>query len=183
MAQLFELSAELTLDPADFLRTIRQAEDAARRLQTTIGSSMSAASAAMGRLQGSAASAMGGVTASLQRAIDKARELSGIRMAPAAFTSATAAPRLATGMNYVPYNEFPALLHEGEAVLTKLEAAAWRQGAPVQAAVDPSAIASAVADALSGAAVTLDGQTVGEWIAPTVDKAIARAARARRYAP
>jgi hypothetical protein len=33
-----------------------------------------------------------------------------------------------TGLDYVPYNEFPALLHEGEAVLTKEEAKAWRAG-------------------------------------------------------
>lgn len=32
----------------------------------------------------------------------------------------------AVGLDYVPYNEFPALLHEGEAVLTKLEAQQWR---------------------------------------------------------
>ena len=181
MAQLFELSAELTLDPADFLRAVRQAEDAARRLQTAIDRSMSVAASAMGRLQGSAASTMDGVAASIQRAIDKARELSGVRMIPTEGTAA--APRLATGLDYVPYNEFPALLHEGEAVLTKLEAAAWRQGSASAASADPSAIASAVASALSGAAIQLDGRTVGEWIAPAVDKAIAHTARARRYAP
>ena len=31
-----------------------------------------------------------------------------------------------TGLDYVPYDEFPAILHEGEAVLTKEEATAWR---------------------------------------------------------
>ena len=36
--------------------------------------------------------------------------------------------RFATGLDYVPYNEFPARLHEGEAVLTKLEAENWRNG-------------------------------------------------------
>lgn len=36
--------------------------------------------------------------------------------------------RFATGLDYVPYNEFPARLHEGEAVLTKLEASNWREG-------------------------------------------------------
>lgn len=34
----------------------------------------------------------------------------------------------ATGLNYVPYDEFPALLHRGEAVLTAAEATAWRNG-------------------------------------------------------
>lgn len=34
----------------------------------------------------------------------------------------------ATGLNYVPYDEYPALLHRGEAVLTSIEAAEWRKG-------------------------------------------------------
>lgn len=35
-------------------------------------------------------------------------------------------PKLAVGMDYVPSDDFPALLHEGEAVLTAKEAAIWR---------------------------------------------------------
>lgn len=34
----------------------------------------------------------------------------------------------ASGLDYVPRNNFPALLHEGEAVLTASEADAWRKG-------------------------------------------------------
>lgn len=34
----------------------------------------------------------------------------------------------ATGLNYVPYDDFPALLHRGEAVLTAAEAKVWRSG-------------------------------------------------------
>ncbi len=34
----------------------------------------------------------------------------------------------AVGLDYVPYDEYPATLHEGEAVLTKLEAERWRAG-------------------------------------------------------
>ena len=33
----------------------------------------------------------------------------------------------ATGLNYVPYDEFPAILHRGEAVLTAAEARVWRK--------------------------------------------------------
>lgn len=33
----------------------------------------------------------------------------------------------ATGLNYVPYDEFPAILHRGEAVLTAAEARIWRK--------------------------------------------------------
>lgn len=34
----------------------------------------------------------------------------------------------ASGLDYVPYNNYPAMLHEGEAVLTSSEADAWRNG-------------------------------------------------------
>jgi hypothetical protein len=34
----------------------------------------------------------------------------------------------ATGLNWVPYDNFPALLHRGEAVLTAAEARTWRNG-------------------------------------------------------
>ena len=34
----------------------------------------------------------------------------------------------AGGLDYVPYHNYPALLHEGEAVLTKSEAQVWRSG-------------------------------------------------------
>ena len=40
---------------------------------------------------------------------------------------ATASPR-ASGLDFVPYNNYPALLHEGEAVLTAGEAEQWRKG-------------------------------------------------------
>lgn len=33
-----------------------------------------------------------------------------------------------TGLDYVPYDEYPAILHKGEAVLTATEAAVWRAG-------------------------------------------------------
>lgn len=38
------------------------------------------------------------------------------------------AGRFATGLDYVPYDEFPAILHKGEAVLTASEANLWRNG-------------------------------------------------------
>lgn len=62
--------------------------------------------------------------------------------------SVLSAPKLAVGLDYVPYDEYPAQLHEGEAVLTKAEAADWRRG--VDRAQGPTAaeIGHAVADAM-----------------------------------
>lgn len=40
---------------------------------------------------------------------------------------ASASPK-AIGMDYVPYNNYPAMLHRGEAVLTSAEAEDWRNG-------------------------------------------------------
>lgn len=87
----------------------------------------------------------------------------------------------ASGIDYVPYDNYLAALHRGEAVVPKNEAERERS-----AVLDPAAIASAVADAvvsaLSGTAVQMDGQQVGELVAPAVSAAIgASANRQKRY--
>lgn len=45
-----------------------------------------------------------------------------------AMAASATPPGFATGLNYVPYDNFPALLHKGEAVLTAEEATTWRAG-------------------------------------------------------
>ena len=50
-----------------------------------------------------------------------------------------------TGLTYVPYNDFPAILHEGEAVLTKAQASLWRAGWTGAQAGAGSAAAAGVA--------------------------------------
>ena len=87
----------------------------------------------------------------------------------------------AYGIDYVPYDNYLAALHRGEAVVPKNVAERERS-----AVLDPAAIASAVADAvvsaLSGMAVQMDGQQVGELVAPAVSAAIgASANRQKRY--
>nr|DAF83065.1 MAG TPA: minor tail protein [Caudoviricetes sp.] len=87
----------------------------------------------------------------------------------------------ASGIDYVPYDNYLAALHRGEAVVPKNEAERERNST-----IDPAAIASAVADAvvaaLSGMAVQMDGQQVGELVAPSVSAALgATVNRQKRY--
>ena len=176
MSQIFELSAALTLDTGDFVRSVRSAENAARQLQSTLDSRMTAAAASMSRLQASASGAWGSIASGIQQAIDRTREF----LSLSALRPASAAQGFATGLDYVPYNNYPAYLHEGEAVLTRLEAEQWRKGEST-AAMDLSGLADILVSALSGVTVQMDGHAVGTLVAPSVNKAIARQAKARRY--
>ena len=101
--------------------------------------------------------------------------------------SVLSAPKLAVGLDYVPYDEYPAQLHEGEAVLTKAEAADWRRGSSAQA-IDynalGSAVGSAVREALSGIGLyTDDGTRIADMVTQRVSRNIAREAKNRRFAP
>lgn len=162
MDKLFELSAELTLDAAAFLRALAQAEQAAR-----------SATATLTRLQAAANGSWSGMAASIQAATEKLRTFLSLQ-------GGAAAPGFATGINYVPYNDFPARLHEGEAVLTSLEAAQWRNGQNTSSP-DLSGLQDVLAAALSGVTVQLDGQTVGQLITPAVSREIAQQTKSRRY--
>ena len=50
----------------------------------------------------------------------------------------------ATGLNYVPYDEYPAILHRGEAVLTAAEASVWRRDGLGGASVATAATAGGI---------------------------------------
>lgn len=210
MDKLFELSAELTLDAAAFLRGLAQAEKAIQAvaasmqaLQTTARTSWNtvaqAIQAATDKLQSyvslqgrastavSAAASLGAGTVRSTQTHTAApvsassSSAAGTNQASSQGQSAPAAPAVsgyATGIEYVPYDGFPALLHQGEAVLTALEARHWREepSAPHQAAIQVDALAQAVAAVLSGTAVQLDGETVGQLVTPTVSREIARQA-------
>lgn len=65
----------------------------------------------------------------------------------------------ATGLDYVPYDEFPALLHKGEAVLTASEAAAWRAGKKEGASGNPVE-SNKKADSYSGITIVQNIQSV-----------------------
>lgn len=93
----------------------------------------------------------------------------------------------ATGIDYVPYDEYPARLHEGEAVLTKAEAASWRTGGMSVQAPSAQAIGEAVADAmretLNGLGVYMGADRVGDLVTDRVSRNISRNAHQRRYSP
>lgn len=93
----------------------------------------------------------------------------------------------ATGIDYVPQDDYDARLHEGEAVLTKAEAADWRRGGSVQAidyAAMGIAVGSAVREALSGIGLyTDDGTRIADMVTQRVSRNIAREAKNRRFAP
>lgn len=93
----------------------------------------------------------------------------------------------AVGLNYVPYNEFPSLLHEGEAVLTKAQATAWRRGEGTEGvSIDydrmAEIVASAVVQAVSGLAIQMDKQTVGTIVSPVVFNEMGRQLNRKRFA-
>lgn len=92
--------------------------------------------------------------------------------------------RYATGLDYVPYDGFAAVLHEGEAVLTKLEAQNWRRGSTSTLisgpAISAADIANAVAAAVSGMRVVMDGESVGTIVAPYVSASQGESLRVRR---
>lgn len=91
---------------------------------------------------------------------------------------------LATGLNYVPYDNFAATLHAGEAVLNRADATAWRAG--MGSAIDYAAlgevVGQAVRAALDGVGVQIDGKRAGELLAEPVSRSIAQSAWKRRYA-
>ena len=88
----------------------------------------------------------------------------------------------ATGLDYVPYNNFSARLHEGEAVLTKAEASLWRRKYDeVAASIDYDRLASVIASSLSGMSVQMDGQAVGVLVTGAVSREMGRRVKARQY--
>ena len=84
----------------------------------------------------------------------------------------------AAGIDYIPNNGYLARLHEGEAVLNKRDATAWRSGGQQ---ISASSIASAVKSSLEGMAVIMDKERVGRLTAETVSREIERKARAGRF--
>lgn len=105
-------------------------------------------------------------------------------------------PRLKVGMDYVPSDYYPAYLDEGEAVLTKQENAMYRQLGGLQGMytlfnsqndttsievpdIDYKRIGSETAKAIEGMGIFMDGETVGEITAQSVNNTLGKITRRR----
>ena len=86
-------------------------------------------------------------------------------------------PGFATGLDFVPFNEMPARLHYGEAVLTKEDASAWRrqQKTVVQNVnIDMEALANTIAEAVQQrpVAMNIDGKTFATLMGQDMSRTI-----------
>lgn len=90
----------------------------------------------------------------------------------------------ATGLDYVPYDNFIAKLHAGETVLNRADATAYRSGnvGGISSESISQAVAVAVREALDGVGVYMGADRVGDLVTQRVSRNIAKGARAMRYA-
>lgn len=87
----------------------------------------------------------------------------------------------AKGLNFVPFDRFPALLHRGEQIVTASQA---RRNRANSGGLNTDAIASAVAGAIRSAMqdVSVNSYLSGKDITDSVDRDMARKLKARRFA-
>ena len=87
----------------------------------------------------------------------------------------------AKGLNFVPFDRFPALLHRGEQIVTASQA---RRNRANSGGLNTDAIASAVAGAIRSAmqGVSVNSYLNGQDITNNVDRDMARKLKARRFA-
>lgn len=95
-----------------------------------------------------------------------------------------ALPTHAKGLNYVPYDNYPALLHRGEQVLTASQARRNSGISGGSMSIDSAVIAAAVSDAIRTAmpGVSVNSYLSGKDITDSVDRDMARKLKARRFA-
>ena len=77
----------------------------------------------------------------------------------------------AKGLPYVPYDGYPAILHHGESVLNRVEAANWRAERNNNDSGKSTGITrEELLDILRGLTVTMDGRSVGTLVTPYVSR-------------
>ena len=88
----------------------------------------------------------------------------------------------AKGDWYVPYDNYPSLLHRGEMVLTASQARQFREGnGGFNSKELYSMVASAVAQAVSNIQINMDGRSVGNAVTDQVSRNIYQAQYGRRF--
>lgn len=176
----FESAAQSALSTGESLHTAleKQMQTLAQGVQSTATAAAAAwasmsqsAAGSISTLQAAGVGAWGAIAAQITAATAAARRY---------FSLQGGGKGYAVGLDYVPYNEFPARLHEGEAVLTKAEADQWRRGEGSSAAVKSEDLGQTLRDALQGMTIAMDGETVGRLVADTVSREIDRKSRTRR---
>lgn len=106
------------------------------------------------------------------------------RMAEAAnsFDPSAGAYPQAKGDWFVPYDNYPSLLHRGEMVLTASQARQYREGnGGFNSKELYSMVASAVAQAVSNIQINMDGRQVGNAVTDQVSRNIYQAQYERRF--
>lgn len=104
-----------------------------------------------------AAGGLAGAVTNLVSSVNSAAS----RVAGATVTPPTAT-KYAVGLDYVPYDNYPALLHKGEMILTAAQASAFRVNS---AGMDGGAMnAAALKAALNGMAFEIDGRRAGALV-------------------
>ena len=88
----------------------------------------------------------------------------------------------AKGLNYVPYDNYRAILHRGETVLNQAQSREYRSGSgSFNSAVMYDAIASAVASAVREIHFDIDGKAVGNAVTDYVSRNMYRKQAGRRF--
>lgn len=148
-----------------------------------VTSGMEAVDSGLTATASSASSAASNASRASSRLSTAASNISGISTAASSIQSAisTLAAKIASisvpsgggtkkavGLDYVPYDNYPALLHKGEMILTAAQASSYRFGATPGLSGGSGIDASALASAMQGLAVQMDGRTVGRLVERSV---------------
>lgn len=106
---------------ADSIKFLNKSAEATEAAQETFDGFLQGMTDAFPEIEGKLTSFGQQITAALQEGI-------GNVTIPITMQDFLSIPGHETGLNYVPYDNYLAFLHKGEAVLTKEEASAWRNG-------------------------------------------------------
>ena len=136
--------------------TMKQVGSSAKRMSSSVSTIKS--------YLGSAGTAISGLPAAIQALVNAAN--SAAKNAGGRTVSPSYDTPKAVGLDYVPYDNYPALLHKGEMILTAAQASSFRHGGSASSGggIDVNALASA----MKGLAVEMDGRTVGRLVERSV---------------